>query len=230
MNEEPIKPALRKSLMTRWEAVAVWLYIPIHFVLLPMPLAGLMTDGTLTEAMANLILYAVGFVYMLVFLGRFLRRDFDNVCDAPLATVYGVALSFVTLFAANVVMGLLLSAFGFGENPNNGAVAQIAAVDRGTMTAAAVFLAPVVEELIFRAGIFGTLRRFNVKLAYIISILLFSLYHVVGYTALDTSAWVYAVQYIPATVILCRCYERHESIWPPIFLHMLINGLSMSVL
>lgn len=230
MNEEQRTPELRPSTLKRWEAVAVFAYIPIHFVLLPMPLAGLIQSGALSEARANLILYAVGAVYMLVFAGRFLRRDFDNICDAPFGTIFGVAGSFVSLFAANVIMGLILSALGYADNPNNGAVAEIAAAERGAMTAAAVFLAPIAEELIFRAGIFGVLRRHSVKLAYIISVILFSLYHVVGYTALDASAWVYAVQYIPATVILCRCYERHESIWAPVFLHMLVNGLSMAVL
>lgn len=230
MNEEQRTPELRPSALKRWEAVAVFAYIPIHFVLLPMPLAGLIQSGALSEARANLILYAVGAVYMLVFAGRFLRRDFDNICDAPFGTIFGVAGSFVSLFAANVILGLILSALGYADNPNNGAVAEIAAAERGAMTAAAVFLAPIAEELIFRAGIFGVLRRHSVKLAYIISVILFSLYHVVGYTALDASAWVYAVQYIPATVILCRCYERHESIWAPIFLHMLVNGLSMAVL
>lgn len=230
MNEEQRTPVLRPSALTKWEAVAVFVYIPIHFVLLPMPLSDFIMTGAVSEAMANFILYAVGALYMLVFVGRFLRRDFDNICDSPLDTVCGVALSFVSLFAANVAVSLVLTAFGFEDNPNNGAVAEIASADHGTMTAAAVFLAPIVEELIFRAGIFGVLRRRSVKLAYIISVLLFSLYHVVAYTAADISAWVYAVQYIPATVILCRCYERHESIWAPIFLHMLVNGMSMAVL
>lgn len=230
MDEEFKDREILQSELTKWQIVAVYVYIPIHFVLLPMLLSAPMSTGALSEAMANFVLYAVGAVYMLIFLGRFLRRDFNNICVAPLTTVFGVAWSFVLLFAANVVVGLILTAFGFQENPNNGAVAEIAAAERGTMTAAAVYLAPIVEEIIFRAGIFGVLRRHSVKLAYIISVVLFSLYHVVGYTALDASAWVYAVQYIPATVILCRCYERHETIWAPIFLHMLVNGVSMAVL
>lgn len=38
------------------------------------------------------------------------------------------------------------------------------------------------------------------------------------------------IQYLPISFLLCRCYERSSTIWTPIFLHMTVNAVSISVL
>ena len=45
-------------------------------------------------------------------------------------------------------------------------------------------------------------------------------------------AWclLYALQYLPVSWLLCRCYERCNSIWGSIFLHMTINAISIYAL
>ena len=98
------------------------------------------------------------------------------------------------------------------------------------MAALAVFLAPIVEELMFRAGLFGGLRRFGRLPAYLICMLLFSLYHVWGFALSDPAAWIYALQYLPVTYLLCRIYERTNSIWGSILLHMVINYIALNAL
>ncbi len=65
------------------------------------------------------------------------------------------------------------------------------------------------------------------RLAYLTSMLLFSLYHVWGYAIQDPANWLYLLQYLPASWVLCRCYERCDSIWGSILLHMCINGVSV---
>lgn len=224
------KNAPRKSELTRGETIAVFIYIPIHFVLLPWLLGRALERGMLNEAAANFAIYAVGAVYMLLFTGRFLRRDFDVLCEHPFATVLCTFGDFGLIFVGNAIVGLVIGLFGFNDNPNNAAVEELASSATGVMTAATVYLAPIVEELIFRAGIFGTLRRKSVKAAYIVSVLIFSLYHVWSYALMDVRALVYMLQYIPATLVLCANYDASDSIWCPIFLHMLVNGISMLVL
>ena len=115
-------------------------------------------------------------------------------------------------------------------NPNNNAVIDMTTQGFGMVEAMAVFLAPIVEELMFRAGLFGLLRRYNRTWAYIISILAFAFYHVWGYALNDPISWLYLLQYIPVTYLLCRCYERSNSIWGSIMLHMLINFISLRAL
>ena len=95
------------------------------------------------------------------------------------------------------------------------------------MTAVAVFLAPLVEEPIFRGGVFGLLRRYSRAAAYGASMLLFAVYHLWSYALLDASAWLYLLQYLPAGFLLARIYEKTNSLWSAIFLHMTVNGVSM---
>lgn len=82
----------------------------------------------------------------------------------------------------------------------------------------------------FRAGIFGYLRRRNRTAAYIVSTLVFSLYHVWAYAIADPVNWIYIIQYIPVSLLLARCYERTNSIWCSIFFHMIVNAISVQAL
>lgn len=116
------------------------------------------------------------------------------------------------------------------DNPNNAAVMDLVGRQTGKMSAAVIFLAPIVEEMLFRAGIFGTIRRKSRLLAYLVSIALFAIYHVWGYAVSDPVSWLYLIQYIPAGYVLCRCYEYGNSIWGSMFLHMLINFVSLQLL
>ena len=69
--------------MTRREVVAVLLYLPLHFFLLPTLLMWLPETSGLTELQMNVVIYTLGTVWMLIFAGRFLRRDFDPLADRP---------------------------------------------------------------------------------------------------------------------------------------------------
>ena len=93
-----------------------------------------------------------------------------------------------------------------------------------------MLLTPLVEELMFRGGIFGLLRRRSRVLAYAGSILLFAVYHTWQYALTDPRNWLYLLQYLPASFALCRCYEKTESIWTPILFHVLNNGVSLLAL
>ena len=66
------------------------------------------------------------------------------------------------------------------------------------MKAALVYLGPLTEELLFRAGLFGTLRHKNRAAAYAVSMLAFSVYHVWGYALDDPGYWIFLLQYLPA--------------------------------
>ena len=79
----------------------------------------------------------------------------------------------------------------------------------------------------FRGGVFGLLRRYSRAAAYGASMLLFAVYHIWAFAAGDATAWLYVLQYLPAGFLLARVYEKTDSIWTGIFLHMTVNGVSM---
>lgn len=217
------------SRMSRGETAAALIYLPIHAAILPIVLV-LLLIGRMDTADINFIAYAIGFVYMLLFGWKFLRREFNSLCDRPLDCFVQVLICYGLMLGLGLCVNSLMLLLGFDSNPNNTAVIDIAEVKMGATTALAVFLAPMVEELIFRGGLFSLLRRYNRLLAYVVNILIFGLYHIWSSVIDSPINLIYIIQYIPATYALCRCYERTNSIWAGIFLHMLNNGMSLLML
>ena len=211
------------------ERVLALLWLPIHLFLLPR--AVLFLFPGIDNSWLNVSVYGIGAVFMLLTQFRFLRRDFDPLCDRPGYILLEILISYGAMLLFNMaVSGILLLLNPALDNPNNAAVIDMAQTTGGPIAALAVFLAPIVEELMFRAGIFGGLRRKSRLLAYLVCILLFSVYHVWGYALSDPMAWIYAVQYLPVGYLLCRIYERTDSIWGSILLHMFVNFVAFHAL
>lgn len=217
------------SRMTKKQLILVLLWLPMHMLILPLALYILIRRGLLGNANADLLVYAIGAVYMLLVLRRFFRRDFDPIWEHPFLTPLMVVGAYYLSLFGLLLVSLLMEALGVvGENENTQAVTEMAMTNLGPTTAMAVFLAPIVEESIFRAGIFGALRRKNRFLAYAVSTLAFGLYHVWdGALFVDPIQLVYILQYVPSSLALAYLYERTDSIWSSIFLHMLTNGVSL---
>ena len=216
-----------ESRMTRRETLLTLLYLPLHIIGLPLLASFLVLRGVLTPGQANLAVYAVGAVVIVAVLFGFLRRDFDTLCDNALLSIVVILQSYALAICCSIAVSMLFEALGLTQNDNNKAIYEMATAEFGPIAAAAAILAPIVEECIFRGAIFGGLRRKNRALAYIVSALLFSLYHVWQSALFDPMQLLYLLQYIPASLILARCYERCDSIWGVIFVHMLNNGLPM---
>ena len=232
MNREGFDPSSFTSGMSRGEQIAALLYLPLHLWLLPSLLFSVPETSALSDLTINLIVYVFGVVYMLILLGRFLRRDFDPLCDHFRYCVFQIVISYGMMLAFNLILSTLLSLLlpADSTNPNNSAVMELAELEYGKTAALAIFLAPLVEEPVFRGAIFGSLQHKNRFLAYGLSMLLFALYHVWGYALTDPVYWLYMLQYLPVSWLLCRCYERCNSIWGSIFFHMLVNAISISAL
>ena len=226
-----LSPPPFTSDLSRLERILVLCWLPIHLALLPWLLNGLGRRGLLTEPTANFLYYAIGFVYMLLVAFRFLRRDFDPLADRPLFVAGTVSASYLMMLALNGLVGfLILQALPDAENPNNAAVTGLVVEHFGIMKATLVFLGPLVEEMMFRAGLFGLFRKRSRALAYAVSMLSFALYHVWAYALQDPVYWLYLLQYLPAGWLLCRCYERTNSIWGSTFFHMMVNGVAVSTI
>lgn len=220
------------SRLTKKETAAVLAWLPVHLWLLPLLLQQMINRGAMDDVAANVICYTLGVLYMLGLLFPFLRRDFDPLCDRPVYCLLEILKNYVLTYLGNMAVGalmMLVLSLG-GENPNNAGLMDMA--DRGwnQMSTMAVFMAPIVEECMFRAGIFGTLRRYSRWGAYLVATLAFSFYHVWSYALVDPIYWLYFIQYVPVSLLLCRVYERTNSIWGSIFFHMLVNYIAMNAL
>lgn len=217
------------SRQSRAEWLLALLWLPVHLFVLPNLIVRFFPQ--LDDSGLNFVCYAIGAGWMLLTQFRFLRRDFDPLCE----NLFGIFLQVLGCYGAmllfNMAMsGILLLFTEEVDNPNNAAVVSMVSSSGGPIAAMAIFLAPILEELMFRAAIFGALRQRSRLLAYLAGVILFPLYHVWGYALTDPTAWIYILQYIPVSYLLCRCYERSNSIWGSIALHMLVNAVALQAL
>ena len=150
------------SSMTPREYAAALLWLPVHLVLLPLLCVRLMENGSLTESQANLLVYGAGALCLSLLCSGFLRRDFDPLCDNLPRCLLEILLSYGLMLGCNLIASTLLNVLenllGNGSellNQNNEALLDLAGEDFGSISAVAIFLAPIAEELMFRGGIFG---------------------------------------------------------------------------
>jgi len=91
---------------------------------------------------------------------------------------------------------------------------------KGLVVLMAVVVAPVFEELVFRGFLYGVMKRYMGGLiAAVLTGLLFSLVHVHAPAALA---------FVVLSLGLTLAYERTGSIWVPIVMHMIFNGVTLA--
>ena len=217
------------SRMSRFETAVALGWLPVHLFLLPLLLVRLFPQ--MDDVDLIFWLYAAGALVLGLCCLPFLRRDFDRLCERPLLVLAQIAIGYVLMLLGSDLVALLMRQLSGllkpEENPNNAALEALASRDLGKMQAVAIFLSPLVEELMFRGGIYGLLRRRSRIAATLVCILLFSVYHTWQYALLDPVKWLYLLQYLPASWVLCRVYEKTETIWTPLLFHMLNNAVTL---
>ena len=137
MNEEekmrqPKLPEFTSS-MTKRELICALIWLPVHIIILPRIIGGLCAGGTVTEATANLLVYGISGIYIVVFEFSFLRRNFDPFCDNFLFCVLQIVVGYIAMMAMNMIASGTVSLFGraFGagaaiDNLNNDAIIDMA--------------------------------------------------------------------------------------------------------
>ena len=221
--------------MTKTQTILGWIYLLLHVAGLPV-LLGLLQQyapSPMDEAAVNLAYYVIGVVFCLTAEFTFLRRGFDRLVENLKLCLLTMLLALMLDYALSGVAALaLMLVDGVIENPNNSEIMDLAAQNSGTVKAMAIFLAPIVEEVLFRGVVFGSVRTRSRLWAYVVSVALFSLYHVWQYAAFtgDLTQLLYALQYIPVSIVLAWAYERSGSIWTSVFFHMGFNAMTFYVL
>ena len=215
------------SYMSKGEYIKALVWLPIHMAVLPAVAGMLMAWGYIDESMGNFGIYAVGMAYMLVFLGKYLRREYDPFCDRPMYCISEICGCYLTMWVINIALNSLMYLLLKEVNPNNMAILDMAGMNFGMVSAMAICLAPVVEEIIFRGAIFTLGRKKSRIMGYALSMVLFSVYHIWGYAIENPVYLLFLLQYLPVSFLLCRCYERTNSLWSCIFFHMVVNAMSM---
>lgn len=219
--------------MSRRGLIAGLVYFPIHVFVLPVILPSLLINfGIEDEGLMNLVYYGLGILVVLCLFMDYLRGQYDGLLDrlglCVLSFFMALGMDYLLSLAANSLVLALTG--GAVDNPNEAAISEIVLRSSGAMKAVGIFMAPIVEEVLFRGVVFGGLREKNRLAAYAVSMLMFALYHIWQFAAAagDVSMLVYVIQYLPVGFVLCWLYERSNTVWLPIGFHMMINAMGFA--
>ena len=221
--------------MSRTQVVLGWIYLAVHMAILPLLLSlyAAFSPNPVTELQSNLVYFGVGVLFVLCVMLPYLRRGFDTLLDRLRLCLLTMLIAVLINYAVSTFVAIfLMLGESLAENPNNDAIMELAADNSGVIRGLAIFIGPVIEEVLYRGVAFGSIRRRSRGWAYVVSVALFALSHVWQYALAyqDARLLLYAIQYVPVTLALTWAYERSGSIWTSIFFHMGYNALSFYVL
>ncbi len=228
------RPSL--SVPSRGERLGGWIYLPFYVIILPILLSVLVVVRghlELTDAdqiQMNLLYGVINFLILGFIFRKYLNESARQAFSRPgrflLALLGGLSIYFFGTTAMTSLSDYLIPGM---ENVNDSMIVGLMDSGRIEMIIFAVALAPIAEELIFRALIFSSIYPRSRFWAYFVSMCLFSLIHVLGYVGSYPLATLILcfLEYLPASFGLAWALEFSGSIWANIGVHMLANTFAM---
>ena len=225
--------------MTPGERVAGTVFFVIYLLVLPFAagplfrLAGDLLGTQIDQGFQNALYYYILFAATLIifhgFLGRTSRQLADNLGIACKTLVAGL----IALYGLNELVYRLTRLVSATQTNLNDIAISAQIDDAPHMTVLiVVFLAPFVEEVLFRGLVFGNLRSKSRTVAYLASCLLFALLHVWQFAVVnrDLTYFLLMIQYLVPGLVLAWVYDHSGTLWTSIGLHAAANALSAWVL
>ena len=225
--------------MTAGEQIAGTVFFVIYLLVLPFAagpmfrlaaeLLGTHIDPGFQNALYYYILFAVTLIIFHGFLGRTSRKLADNLGLACKTLVVGL----IALYGLNELVYRLTRLVSAAQTNLNDVSISAQIDDAPHMTVLiVVFLAPFVEETLFRGLVFGNLKDKSRTVAYLVSCLLFALLHVWQFAVVnrDLTYFLLMVQYLVPGLVLAWVYDHSGTLWTSIGLHAAANALSAWVL
>ncbi len=166
------------------------------------------------------------FLVIFILLGKKVL-SFEQFKDKKISKIILVTLGCgVAFLACNMIMSNLFGLIpGADESANQQALEDMINIAPLTVVFAAVFFAPIVEELVFRGGIYKLLEnKWSSKVAILGSGAIFGLLHVVmGLLAGDLYELIYFINYFAMGCAFGFLYYKTKNIYICIGVHFLNN-------
>ena len=221
--------------MTSGEKIAGTILFAVYLVVLPFVtdplfrLIGKLLDTTISETVQSVIYYYVLFAVTLIVFHKFIARTSRNFADNLGVACRNMLLGLIALYGLNeLVYRLSAVVISNRTNLNDTTIsAQIQDAPRVTLLII-IFLAPFIEEVLFRGLVFGNLKSKSRVVAYLVSCLLFALMHVWQFAVVqqDMTYFLLMVQYLVPGAVLAWAYESSGTLWASVGLHAAANALS----
>ena len=230
--------AKRKSTtyMTYGEQIAGVVFFAIYLLVLPFvtnplfDLAGRLLAVSISAAMRDVLYYYILFAVTIIIFHGFLARTSRHLMDNLGGACKTAAAGLVGLYGLNELVYRLTNLIFTNRTNLNDTTISAQIDDAPHMTLLIViFLAPFVEEVLFRGLVFGNLKSRSRALAYVVSCLLFALLHVWQFAVVkqDVTYFLLMIQYLVPGLVLAWAYDHSGTLWASIGLHAAVNALSV---
>ena len=229
--------AKRKSTtyMTYGEQIAGVVFFVIYLLVLPFvtnplfDLAGRLLAVSISAAMRDVLYYYILFAVTIIIFHGFLARTSRHLMDNLGGACKTAAAGLVGLYGLNELVYRLTNLIFTNRTNLNDTTISAQIDDAPHMTLLIViFLAPFVEEVLFRGLVFGNLKGKSRPVAYVVSCALFALLHVWQFAVVkqDITYFLLMVQYLVPGLVLAWAYEHSGTLWTSIAIHAAANALS----
>ncbi len=221
--------------MTHGEFIRGWVFFALYFLVFPFVMAGVrwLADNhweqAVSEAAFGVLYHLFSAVLVFFVFWSFLQNALDILLDYLPENLF----AFGTGLAGACVLYLPVMLLPYPvENPVFRDWPLQFAYSPAATIAIVILLMPIVEEVLFRGLLFGGLRRYSRPLAWVVTVAAYLLYCVwtFAFSYGDLRYLLLGLQYLPMALALTWCYDRGGSIWSPIVLHMVINGIFLFTL
>ena len=223
---------MKFSKLTPNETVFGFIYFLLQLLIIPGILLAIniLLGNPMSEAIVNVWFFAANFLVVVILFHKFLWKNLQTLRECPWHILRWAGVGLLIYMAGNSVFTFITTVFfpNFA-NINDAAIMEMVQENFGLMTLGTVVFVPLAEECFYRGLIFRGLYDKSPIVAYALSMVIFSLAHVVGYvTMADFGTLVLCFfQYLPAGFALAWCYRRSGCIFAPILVHMAVNQTGM---
>lgn len=230
------KGSLAKTAARAGAAISVWVLLRILFDLATIPFAAMLDAQGASENLKQILILAVSAagVYIVAtpialwILGVFKNGGLRGMFAKSNLPTRQVAAAIPMMYAVTIVINLIATVVNIIAS---GSLEQVTEknpflnLPTGTLGIVLnylwmVLVAPVFEEVLFRGGLLGTLKKHGNWFAVIVSALLFGLAHV------NISQMLYATA---LGIMLGIMYVRAGSVVPCIITHICINFFGITI-
>jgi hypothetical protein len=215
------------------------LIISLACTLLNIPLEEGSTSLIYANGIVNTLSYLSLIIALFFILGapNFLNLFKDKNYGKKIARglLYGVALIVIPSVYSTIISVMFPS---LSDNANQTSVVEMITTMPFTSFLMVVVLGPICEEITYRYGLFGTLRRKSIPLAFFLTSVLFGLIHssfisseVLTLTKEGAlNELLNLPGYMLSGAILCYAYYKEDSLISSLSAHVLNNFLSYMII
>lgn len=189
----------------------------------------LLTVSTKVLMYTNFTVYLLMFIVLIINDFKYLKNDLLNFKNNLFKNIIYLILGGAILYLASYLINFGLSKLGISMSNNQISIENMLILGSKVITFFSVIIfAPLVEELIYRKSIYALSN--NKVVYYIVSILAFSLPHMLS-TTYDLKTFVLGlIPYLFSGFILSLIYDHTKNIYVSTIAHIINNFIAFLII